>query len=43
MALLVTTRRFYLLEPAAGWLLVPYILWSTFATLLNGAVWRLNP
>ena len=41
-AILVTTRRFYVLDPAAGWLLVPYILWSAFATVLNGTVWRLN-
>jgi benzodiazapine receptor len=41
-AILVTTRRFYLLEPAAGYLMVPYILWTAFATVLNGAIWRLN-
>lgn len=41
-AVLITTRRFYLLEPAAGWLLVPYILWAAFATVLNGTIWRLN-
>jgi len=41
-AVLVTTRRFYVLEPAAGWLLVPYILWAAFATVLNGTIWRLN-
>lgn len=39
---LITTRRFYVLEPAAGWLMVPYILWSAFATVLNGTIWRLN-
>jgi len=41
-AVLITTRRFYVLEPAAGWLLVPYILWAAFATVLNGTIWRLN-
>jgi benzodiazapine receptor len=41
-AILVTTRRFYVVDPVAGWLMVPYILWSGFAALLNGTVWRLN-
>jgi tryptophan-rich sensory protein len=41
-AVLITTRRFYVLEPAAGWLMVPYILWASFATVLNGSIWRLN-
>ena len=27
----------------AGLLFVPYLLWVTIATALNGAVWRLNP
>ena len=27
----------------AGLLLVPYLLWVTFAALLNYAVWQLNP
>jgi benzodiazapine receptor len=41
-AVLITTRRFYVLDPAAGWLMVPYILWASFATVLNGTIWRLN-
>lgn len=28
-------------KPAA-WLLLPYIVWVTFATILNGAIWQLN-
>ena len=30
-------------KPLAGWLLVPYLLWVTFAGVLNFAVARLNP
>ena len=30
------------LEPAAGLLLVPYLLWVSFAAVLNFAIWRLN-
>jgi tryptophan-rich sensory protein len=28
-------------KPAA-WLLLPYIVWVTFATILNGTIWWLN-
>ncbi len=31
------------LDPVAGWLLVPYLVWVTVAASLNGAVWYLNP
>ena len=27
---------------AAAWLLVPYILWVSFAAVLNAAIWQLN-
>ena len=27
---------------SAGWLLVPYFAWVTFAMVLNGAIWTLN-
>jgi NAD kinase len=33
-----------LLHPSiAGWLLVPYLAWTSFATLLNWRFWELNP
>ena len=38
----VTMLRFYQLDRLAGWLLVPYFLWTTFATILNGTLWWLN-
>lgn len=37
-----TVRRFFPLSTVAGWLLVPYILWVTYAAALNGAIWVLN-
>jgi len=30
------------IRPLAGYLMVPYILWVGFATVLNFALWRLN-
>jgi benzodiazapine receptor len=41
-AILFTAARFHALEPAAGWLMVPYLLWTAFAALLNATIWRLN-
>jgi benzodiazapine receptor len=29
-------------SPAAAWLLAPYILWVSFAAVLNYSLWRLN-
>lgn len=41
-ALLLTAAKFYRRDAAAGWLLVPYVAWVTFAFVLNFAIWRLN-
>lgn len=38
-----TMIAFWRIRPLAGALLVPYLLWVTFATVLNYALWRLNP
>lgn len=40
--LLLTIRRFYQLSNPAGALLIPYILWVSFATVLNAAIWIIN-
>ena len=39
VAMLVVVRR---QDRAAGWLLLPYLLWVGFAAVLNFALWRLN-
>lgn len=39
---LVTLLRFWRISPAAGWLMVPYLLWVTFAAYLNAGIWILN-
>lgn len=41
-AVLWTTLRFGRLRPLAGWLLVPYVLWVSFALVLNGTIWLMN-
>lgn len=47
LALLVlivaTTVAFFRRDRAAGWLMVPYIAWVAFASVLNAALWQLNP
>jgi tryptophan-rich sensory protein len=42
LAIAVTTLVFGRVTPAAAWLMVPYLAWVSFATLLNAAFWRLN-
>jgi tryptophan-rich sensory protein len=43
-ALIVATLiSFWRIRPLAGALLVPYLLWVTFAAALTWSVWRLNP
>jgi tryptophan-rich sensory protein len=37
-----TTILFSRLSSLAAWLMVPYWAWVSFASLLNGAFWRLN-
>ena len=43
VAILLTILRFFKLSTAAGALLLPYILWVSFAAALNVSVWVLNP
>lgn len=44
LALIVATLiAFWRVRPAAGMLLVPYLLWVAFAAVLNYSVWQLSP
>lgn len=43
VAILVNARFFWRIDVVAGALLVPYAAWVSFATLLNAALWYLNP
>jgi tryptophan-rich sensory protein len=40
--IIATISCFFKISPLAGWLLIPYICWVTFATILNFAIWKLN-
>ena len=43
VAILATLIAFWRSHPPAGLLLLPYLLWVSFATYLNFQFWRLNP
>ena len=39
---LLTLLRFFRISKAAGWLLIPYLIWVTFAGYLNFAICAIN-
>jgi tryptophan-rich sensory protein len=42
VGILATLLAFSRAVPLAGWLMIPYLVWVTFAAALNIAIWRLN-
>jgi translocator protein len=42
LAIIATILEFYPISKKAAWVLLPYLLWVSFASLLNYAVFRLN-
>ena len=38
----ITTAMFLRIERTAGFLLIPYLLWVSFAAALNFQIWRMN-
>ena len=42
LAIAATLAAFRLVSRVAAWLLIPYLLWVSFATMLNFALWQLN-
>ncbi len=38
----LTLYAFYKINKLAAWLMLPYLLWVSFATALNGSIWYLN-
>ncbi|HWG70783.1 MAG TPA: TspO/MBR family protein [Steroidobacteraceae bacterium] len=43
LAIVWTLREFAAVKAAAAWLLVPYLVWVSFASALNFTIWKLNP
>lgn len=41
--IVATLVAFWRVRPLAGALFIPYLLWVSFAAVLNYAVWQLNP
>lgn len=41
--IVATIQKFDRISRAAGLLLIPYLLWVSFAAILNFSIWRLNP
>jgi tryptophan-rich sensory protein len=41
--IVATLVSFWRVRPIAGVLLIPYLLWVSFATILNFSLWQLNP
>jgi len=41
--ILLTILRFFRMSKIAGLLLIPYLLWTSFATILNFSLFILNP
>ena len=42
VAIVMTIAAFWRVSRLAAALLVPYLLWTTFAAMLNGAIWAKN-
>ena len=42
ISILATIILFYRISPLAAYLLIPYLLWVSFASALNFALWRMN-
>ena len=41
--IVATIVSFWRVRPLAGGLLIPYLLWVSFASVLNYSLWQLNP
>jgi tryptophan-rich sensory protein len=43
LAIVWTIREFAVVKGLAAWMLAPYLIWVSFASALNLALWRMNP
>lgn len=42
LLIVFTTAAFFKISKTAAWLMLPYLIWVSFATVLNGTIWYLN-
>ncbi len=42
ISIIITMVSFYKINKLAAWLLLPYLLWVSFASFLNYTIWSLN-
>ncbi|MBN2094473.1 MAG: tryptophan-rich sensory protein [Candidatus Aenigmarchaeota archaeon] len=42
VAIIVTTWEFWIIDRRAAYLMMPYLVWVLFATVLNFYIWQLN-
>lgn len=40
--IMATIILFFGVDTIAAWLMIPYVLWVAFATMLNYSIWKLN-
>jgi tryptophan-rich sensory protein len=43
LSVAATIAVFLPIVPSAGYILIPYLVWVTFAAYLNWVIWKLNP
>ena len=42
VSIIIMIVAFYKISKIASWLQIPYLLWVSFASVLNGSIWILN-
>ena len=42
ITLIWTIYEFFKISKLSGWLLIPYLLWTSYAAILNATIWYLN-
>lgn len=42
IAIVANIVLFYAIQPLAGYLLIPYLIWVTYAAALNFKIWQMN-
>ena len=43
ICIIITIALFHQIDETAAYILIPYMIWVTFAVALNFRIWQLNP